>query len=200
MKSEEQKKKHRDYMREYTQRPGAREKNLKRKKEYYQNHKNEKKEYDKKRRIEKRELLSKQMKEYYEKNKKEIREYKRVWTKEKSKTDSLFKFKRNIRSLIKESIKRTGTKKSKKTVEILGCSIEEFKQYLENKFENWMNWGNYGKCNGTLMFGWDIDHIVPLVSAKTEKEVIKLNHYTNFQPLDSYINRNIKRGISPLTI
>ena len=25
------------------------------------------------------------------------------------------------------------------------------------------------------------------------KDVIKLNHYTNLQPLDSYINRNIKR-------
>jgi hypothetical protein len=49
-----------------------------------------------------------------------------------------------------------------------------------------MNWENYGKI-------WDIDHIIPLASAINEQEVLKLNHYTNLQPLDSNINRNIKR-------
>jgi len=29
---------------------------------------------------------------------------------------------------------------------------------------------------------------------RTEEDIIILNHYTNLQPLDSYINRNIKRG------
>ncbi len=28
---------------------------------------------------------------------------------------------------------------------------------------------------------------------KTEEDVIRLNHYTNLQPLHRYINRNIKR-------
>jgi hypothetical protein len=57
-----------------------------------------------------------------------------------------------------------------------------------------MSWENYGKYNGQENFGWDLDHIVEVGSAKTEEDVIKLNHYTNFQPLDSYINRVIKRN------
>ena len=56
-----------------------------------------------------------------------------------------------------------------------------------------MNWENYGKYNGTEGFGWDLDHIIPISSAKTEEDVIRLNHYTNLRPLCSYINRVIKR-------
>ena len=58
-----------------------------------------------------------------------------------------------------------------------------------------MSWENYGKYNGEIDFGWDIDHIIPLSSAKTEEDIIKLNHYTNLQPLCSFINRTVKRDI-----
>lgn len=56
-----------------------------------------------------------------------------------------------------------------------------------------MNWENYGLYNGDLFFGWDIDHIIPVSSANSEEEIIKLNHYTNLQPLCSKINRDIKK-------
>ena len=58
--------------------------------------------------------------------------------------------------------------------------------------EPWMSWDNYGKYNGEYNFGWDFDHIIPLYTSKTELDVIKLNHYTNIQPLCSRINRDIK--------
>lgn len=64
---------------------------------------------------------------------------------------------------------------------------------MESKFEPWMNWNNYGLYNGELNYGWDIDHIVPISSANTEEEIIKLNHYTNLQPLCSKTNRYIKK-------
>jgi len=57
-----------------------------------------------------------------------------------------------------------------------------------------MTWENYGKYNGDLNHGWDIDHIIPVCSAKTTEEVIELNHYTNLQPLCGYTNRYIKRS------
>ena len=57
-----------------------------------------------------------------------------------------------------------------------------------------MSWSNYGLYNGEKNFGWDIDHIIPLSIANTEEEVIKLNHYTNLQPLCSYINRVVKKN------
>ena len=72
-------------------------------------------------------------------------------------------------------------------------SIIHFKLYIESKFEPWMTWENQGKYeSGKLNYGWDLDHIVPLDSADTEEEILKLNHYTNIQPLCSYTNRNIK--------
>jgi hypothetical protein len=79
-------------------------------------------------------------------------------------------------------------------LEKLGCSFEEFKIYLESKFESWMSWENYGKYNGELNYGWDIDHINPLSNAKTEEEIYNLSHYTNLQPLCSKINRDVKRN------
>jgi hypothetical protein len=91
------------------------------------------------------------------------------------------------------SIKRNGYSKKTKTYEILGCSYEDFKTHIELQFQTWMNWNNYGLCNNEFNYGWDIDHIVPLASAKTEEELLKLNHYTNLQPLCSHTNRNIKK-------
>lgn len=129
---------------------------------------------------------------YRSKNKELINTKKRNYNSKKRQENALFKSKENIRNLIKSSIKRKGFSKKTKTYQILGCTFEEFKIYIENQFLPWMNWNNYGKYNGELNFGWDFDHIIPNSSAMTEEEVIKLNHYTNFQPLCSKTNRDIK--------
>ena len=36
-------------------------------------------------------------------------------------------------------------------------------------------------------------HITPLSSVDNENDIIRLNHYTNLQPLCSKINRDIKK-------
>ena len=56
-----------------------------------------------------------------------------------------------------------------------------------------MNWDNYGLYNGEEKYGWDLDHIVPLSSAECEGDIYRLNHYSNIQPLCSYVNRDVKR-------
>lgn len=56
-----------------------------------------------------------------------------------------------------------------------------------------MNWNNRGLYNGDFNYGWDLDHIMPLSEAKTPEDIIRLNHYTNLQPLCSKINRDIKK-------
>lgn len=101
----------------------------------------------------------------------------------------------NIRCSVRNSLNKNGFSKKSKTELIIGMDFKSFKEYLESKFEPWMNWDNYGKYNGELNFGWDIDHIIPISSAKSEDEVIKLNHYTNLQPLCSKYNRYIKKNI-----
>lgn len=159
---------------------------------------------------EERELKRKEYeKEYYQKNKEKILEQSKQYFKDNQKikqeknnqryrerrnNDPVFKLRGNIRRGILGMMKRNGFVKKNKTQEILGCTFEEFKIYLESKFESWMNWDNHGKYNGELNFGWDIDHIIPQSTAITEEELLKLNHYSNFQPLCSKINRDIKRG------
>lgn len=97
------------------------------------------------------------------------------YNKERKKNDYLFKLTCNTRSLISKSFSQNGYSKNSKTYEILGCIFEEFKMHLEKQFTKGMNWENQGE--------WHLDHIYPVSLAKDEEELIKLNHYTNFQPL-----------------
>lgn len=102
--------------------------------------------------------------------------------------------KERIQSLICNSFIKKSIIKEELIPNILGCTYEEFKIHIENQFQPWMSWDNYGKYNGELNFGWDFDHIIPISSATSEEEIIKLNHYTNFQPLCSKTNRYIKKN------
>lgn len=128
-------------------------------------------------------------KKYNDNNKEARKELNKNYLKSRLDNDPLFKMRFNIRIKISEAIRKLN-----RTEVILGCSIIEFKSHLESQFQDWMNWDNYGKYNGDLNHGWDIDHIIPISSAKTEEDIIKLNHYTNLRPLCSYTNRYIKKN------
>jgi hypothetical protein len=97
------------------------------------------------------------------------------YEKRKRQTDPLWKMRHNIRCLIRTSMKNNGFSKTTKTYSILGCSYDEFKTYIEQRFKEGMSWENYGM--------WEYDHITPASWAINEEEIIKLNHYTNLQPL-----------------
>ncbi len=77
-------------------------------------------------------------------------------------------------------------RKSKRTTELLGCSVEFLRQYLESKFVRGMTWDNAGK--------WHVDHIKPCSSFNlgTIKEQNKCFHYTNLQPMWGV--ENLKKG------
>lgn len=186
------KEKVKEYNEKYYQENKERE--LTRVKKYYQE--NKEREREKAREYyhrNKEEINKKRSKSFKDgKNRDKINKRRRVYNKNRYNNDPLFKLTSTIRSLISLSIKRSGYSKSSKTTEILGCSFEELKSHIESKFESWMTWENYGKYNGELNYGWDIDHIIPLSSANTEEDIIKLNHYTNLQPLCSFINRDVK--------
>jgi hypothetical protein len=207
---EEKKEKKRLYVKEYRKKNA--EKIKQKRKEYYENNIEKIKDYDKSRYSNnKEEILSKQ-KEYRNKNKRvyseeqkenkrlyrelnkqKINEYHKQYNKEKRENDVLFKIKNLMRCRLYESFRQMNYTKKSKTHQILGCSFDEFKEHLESKFEPWMTWDNHGLYNGEPNYGWDIDHIIPLSSATSEDDVIRLNHYSNLQPLCSYINRVIKR-------
>lgn len=189
--------KNKDKIRE--QRKRYREKNKLKIKEYNESYREDNKDEIKIKRKEYREKNKDKIKEYNKKyrslNKDDIREQRRNYIKIKN-NDPIFKCKTNIRLSILKSFKRNGFSKNSKTCDILGCSYEEFKLHLESQFEDWMTWENHGNPkDGILEEGktWDIDHIIPLSTATCEEDIIKLNHYTNFQPLCSYVNRVVKQ-------
>lgn len=140
---------------------------------------------------------SQKAKEYYSLNKESLNKKKRE-NYHKRKKDPLFRLKINIRSLIRQSIKRQATHKSIKTLAILGCSFQDFKEHIEKQFEPWMNWENYGSYKSSGIRTWNFDHIIPLSSATTEQEMIKLNHYTNLRPLCSKQNLDKRSSIISL--
>ena len=165
------------------------------------------KEYQEKNKNKIKDYLKDYLKEYRKNNKDYLKEYQKEYQeknkdlrnknhKERKENDILFRLKCNIKSMVSKSIKNNGFQKESRTYEILGCSYELFKEYIEKQFESWMNWENYGNPKDDIYEPnktWDIDHIKPLASATTEGELIKLNHYTNLQPLCSYHNRFIKK-------
>ena len=182
--------------------------------EYKEANKDKRREYDKNRVYDKerniqyyslnKDNILLKRKEHYQNNKESKLDYQREYQKnnkdkrnsyliERRQNDPLFKLITNVRNLIYNSFYYNGYSKNSKTEELLGCSFEELKQHLESKFEPWMNWDNRGLYNGELNYGWDIDHVIPLSSVNEEIDIIKLNHYTNLQPLCSKVNRDIKK-------
>lgn len=162
---------------------------------YNANNKLSRKATSKKYYLKNKERLNENSIRWLNENSNKFREYYKNYRIEKRKNDKLFLLKEKVRKLISNSFIRNKFSKRSKTIEILGCTFEDFKLYIESKFEPWMSWENKGLYNGEFNYGWDIDHIVPVSSAKDEYEIIALNHYTNFQPLCSKINRDIKRNI-----
>jgi hypothetical protein len=97
---------------------------------------------------------------------------------------SLIQLSSNIRNRINKFLKIKNITKRNRTFEIVGCTPELLKEHLEKHFKMGMSWENRNE--------WHIDHIIPLSSAKTEKEFYKLCHYTNLQPL--WAEENIKKS------
>jgi len=205
MNLDERKEKKRLYDKEYRRKNRERlnkqkkewsKKNPDKMEEIRQKNKESKKIKDKEYAIKNKEKLNKIKKEWSKNNQDKVKKANSKYHKNKMKTDSLYKLRHVISSIIRDSLKRSGYSKKYKSVEILGCQIEEFKIHIESKFEPWMKWENYGNpIDGIYEKNktWDIDHIKPLRCASTEEDIISLNHYTNLQPLCSYFNRFIKR-------
>ena len=83
------------------------------------------------------------------------------------------------------------------TFEILGIDFDGFMKHIESLMDKtWMtldNYGSEGARKGIRNFTWEFDHIIPLSSENSKEELIKLSHYTNIQPLCSYVNQHVKK-------
>lgn len=142
------------------------------------------KNYQKQYRIKNKEKQKLYYKLYREQNREQIAKNKKEYHYKKLETDIIYKLASNLRCRLNQAIKRNAKKGS--AVKDLGCSIKEFKIYIENKFQSGMTWENWGKET------WHIDHIIPLAKfdLTNREEFLKAVHFTNLQPLwakDNYI-------------
>jgi hypothetical protein len=121
-------------------------------------------------------------KEYRRKNKHKKNELE----KERRMTDVEFKLVGNLRRRLNIALKKNV--KTGSAVRDLGCSIEQFKAYIESMFQSGMDWNNWSR------HGWHIDHIRPLSNFDLlDAEQLKMAcHYTNLQPL--WATSNLIKG------
>jgi len=120
--------------------------------------------------------------EYRCRNKDKMRRYIREWCRQKRKNDVGYRILYSLRERVRGAL--AGLRKSARTMELVGCSIEQLKHHLESMFVGGMSWENYGK------HGWHIDHIKPCCSfdLTKEEEQRRCFHFTNLQPLWAHDN------------
>ena len=109
---------------------------------------------------------------------------------ERNKSDLIFKCRKNLSNSLNSKLRRAirnGTNIKKNTIAFLGCTIDEFKEYIESKFEEGMSWDNYSRKPDTRCL--ELDHITPAKYKEDDNEeitvetIVKRSHYTNFQPM-----------------
>lgn len=115
--------------------------------------------------------------EWAKKNRNRRIERTREWRANRYKTDIQFKLEVCLRRRLYMAVR--GNHRSGIAIRDLGCSIADFKVYLESMFADGMSWENWG------INGWHIDHKRPISSFNlTDPEQLKeACHYTNLQPL-----------------
>lgn len=172
---------------------------LKAKSEYYLENKEKKSEYNKEYRLKNTDILKLKDKKYavdnrariisYQKqyrlsNKERLNETTRVKRLYKRKTDVSYRLLHNLRSRLNLAMK--GKLKSKKTIELIGCSVESLRSHITSRFKIGMTWENYGE--------WHVDHIRPcstfnLTDPEQQKQCF---NFSNLPPL--WANENLIKG------
>jgi hypothetical protein len=154
-------------------------------KKLYNETKEKRKKLAQQHRLDNLEIYKERARDNYLQNKKRYRKWsKKYYKNNKEKlhnlelqryhNDPITNLKHNLRVSLNRALKYKATKNNK-ALKYLGCTIDAFKKYIEERFDNGMSWDNRNK--------WHLDHIIPLSTIKEGYSLEKLCHYTNFQPL-----------------
>jgi len=125
------------------------------------------------------------VKKYKSENSEKIKIARRIYAKNKYKNDICYKIEVCIRARLHDALKNR--KKGDKTINYLGCSINELKDWLSYNFKDGMTFENHATH-------WQIDHIIPCASFDftIEENIHKCFHWSNLAPLES--SKNMKKS------
>jgi hypothetical protein len=126
------------------------------------------KEIKKKYRINNSDKVKNTIKVWHQKNPNKEREY-------GAKRREKYPYIEAWRSTLKNTLKRLGQTKEGHTIDLLGYSAIELKEYITNLFTTDMTWDNYGE--------WHIDHIKPVSSFDSDTPVNIVNSLSNLRPM-----------------
>lgn len=114
-------------------------------------------------------------KQYYQNNSEQIKLSAKKSLYRRIENDKGFKILQRCRKRMYDALK--GYVKSGRTSDLLGCSADYLKKYIEKQFKPGMTWENYGE--------WHVDHIIPcaIFDFTKEAEQKECFHYSNLQPL-----------------
>ena len=154
--------------------------------QYFKKNKNRLKVYHDQYYLNNKEKENKRSSEYFKKNRTTVMLQRKEHNKIRYHSDVNYKLKHNLRRRILKAIKVNGGEKTKSTMDLIGCSVDFLKTYLEAKFLPGMTWDNHGE--------WHIDHIWPcsIFDLSDYQEQKFCFHYTNLQPL--WAKDNLLKG------
>lgn len=142
--------------------------------------------------VQKQEAILAWHRNYYRANGSAIQEqrkpYNRRYSRERERTDPVYRIGRRLRTRIWHALKGSGATKADTFARLTGCSVEALRSHLEKQFKPGMSWKNYG------LRGWHIDHITPCAAydLSDPKQQQQCFHYTNLQPL--WAEENIRKS------
>lgn len=108
----------------------------------------------------------------------------------KRKSNPLAVMQSRLSRLHRHALSQVNAIKRSRTFDQLGYSVFDFVAHIERQFLKGMGWHN--------MSDWQIDHIIPIVQAKTEDDVIALNQLSNLRPMWAKENNAKKAKILSL--
>ena len=135
----------------------------------------------------------KTFKVWLSKNPEKLKQYRKTH-RLKVKANKNLLLRHGVSNAIRNNLRKAHTVKNSKSEYLLGCTLSFYKEYLQNLFEDWMSWENWGKHKDDGVRRWNIDHIIPLshfyLADKEQQK--KAFHYTNTRPLEAF--KNLSEG------
>ena len=159
---------------------------------YYETNFDKLKAYQKAYREANSEKIKAQQKAYYEANAPNIKARLKAYHKRLYHSDSVYKFKKLYRRAILKGFKMISCGKNVQSLDCLGCSWADFVGHIVSQFYEHPETGEEMTLENHGFYGWHLDHIEPISNAKTKEDVVRLSHYTNFQPL--WAEENLSKG------